>query len=237
MNDDTDLGARLAGLVGDLDLPSVDLRDAVLADVSTHDPTSHRTRRLVLVAAAVAAIAIGVTLSFGSSREAVASWLGIGSTSVRLVPDEELPAGGPRSWGPEVPVPSGGSPLPNLGEPDAVFRDDRGVTTFAWQAGDDLPAMGDTGWGAALSVGLRGGSAGDIKLLAQDERVEFVDVGGSTGLWIPGDHIVVVPGQPPAIAHRVLLWVLDGTEYRLETELPEASALGLAAEVDGTVGG
>lgn len=237
MTSDVSLEARLEALASELDLPDADLSDAVLDQLVELPPAQRGGHRRLLIAAAIGvAIVIG-TLAVAPAREAVASWLGIGSTSIRRVPGEELPEGGSPQLGAEVPLSPGGSPLPALGEPEKAFRDERGVTSYVWSATADLPELGRTGWGAILSVRDAGTAPGDMKLLALDDQVVAVDIGRVTGLWIPGEHIVTASGREPAIAHHVLLWMDGRQEYRLETELPLEEAVDLAASVEGTAGG
>jgi hypothetical protein len=181
-------------------------------------------------------VLVAATVAIAPARDAVASWLGIGSTTIRRMPTEELPAGGPPQLGTEVPVTEDAPSLAALGEPDTAFVDDRGAISAVWPASGELPELGSTGWGAILTIRPAGSGAGNEKLLGSDTQVESVEIGGVRGLWVPGDHIVIVPGEPPAIAHHVLLWATDGEEYRLETELSQERAVALAATVGGTAG-
>ena len=79
----------------------------VLVSVGEHldtDPTSAmvstadhpRPRRWLAIAAAIVALLVGATLVIAPVREAVADFLGIGSTAVEVVPESEAePAGLP----------------------------------------------------------------------------------------------------------------------------------------------
>jgi hypothetical protein len=234
--DDAAMTAQLRDLAAELDLPAVDLRDAVMDRIADHAPTGTRAHRRLLAAAIVVVVLVAATVAIAPARDAVASWLGIGSTTIRHLTTDEIPAGGPPQLGTEVPVAEDAPSLAPLGEPDAAFVDHRGAISYVWQAGSELPELGSTGWGAILTIRPAGSGAGNEKLLGSDTQVELVDLGTASGLWVPGDHIVIVPGEPPAIAHHVLLWTADDEEYRLEIELPKERAVELATTVEGTAG-
>jgi hypothetical protein len=237
MNVDSPLGERLQDLASDLDLPDIDLGVAVMEQISDGPVARRGAHRWLLAGAAAVVVVLLVVLAVAPARHAVADWLGIGSTSIRYVPETELPEGAPPELGDGIPAGREPSPLPRLGEPDAAFRDDRGVTSYVWAASEDLPELGESGWGAILSVRQVTASPGDMKLLARNDEVQTVTVGQSTGLWIPGQHLVAVPGQAPATAYRVLLWVDGPTQYRLETQLPLEDAVALGGTVEGTSDG
>lgn len=237
MIDDVEMSARLRDLAAELDLPDVDLRDTVLDRIADHEPAGGWARRRLLAAAIVVVALVAATVAIAPARDAVASWLGIGSTTLRRAPTEEIPPGVPLQLGTEIPVTDEAPSLPLLGEPDAAFVDDRGAISSVWVANGELPELGSTGWGAILTIRLAGSAVGVEKLLGADTQVESVVIGTATGLWVPGDHIVIVPGEPPASARHVLLWVADGAEYRLETDLPKERAVELAGAVRGTADG
>ena len=66
---------------------------------------------------------------------------------------------------------------------------------------------------------LPGGDGGVYlkKLASGGTRVEPVDVGGSSGLWVSGlPHVTFFAGRSPRLAGNVLLWAAAGATYRLE---------------------
>ena len=68
--------------------------DPASATVPTADQP--RSRRWLAIAAAIVALLVGATLAITPVREAVADFLGIGSTTVEVVPESEAdPAGLP----------------------------------------------------------------------------------------------------------------------------------------------
>jgi hypothetical protein len=236
---DVELGARLHDLSAQLDLPEVDLVDAVRAGIEANGASSHRRHRgtRLAVAAAVIVAVLVAAIAIGPSREALAHWFGIGSTIIRRVPATELPA--PRArpdLGREEPVRPGDAPLPALGPPVASYLRAPDVRSYAWAASPDLPALAGSDLGAVLSVRPAGG-APVTKLVPVDEPVEGVSVGGAFGLWIPGDHVMLGPDGTPTKARRVLLWVKGDRELRLETNLDRDRAVALAEQVAGTAGG
>lgn len=241
---------RFVATLDDLDLPQRQLVRPVLAEIVRleHQPARSpwwqgEDRRLGL-AFALAVLAVSLTiLAVAPTRQAVAGWLGIGSTKINVVPPTSSPVSDLRSPSAESlgdDVESPADPIPGLGAPDAV-RDqpDRG-RSYTWEAGQSLPALGDTDIGVVLSVRPGDGDLfSDVKSVGQDVDVEFVivEVGDEAtvlGLWIGGTHeLIAGSSAPPVVAERVLLWVADAIEYRLETDLSLAEVLDLAASIQG----
>jgi hypothetical protein len=236
---DVELGARLHDLSARLDLPEADLVDGVLARIEAGAAAPRRSRRgaRLAVAAAVAVAVLAAALAIEPSRQALADWFGIGSTIIRRVPETDLPA--PRTrpdLGREEPVRPGDAPLPALGPPAAAYRRGADVRSYAWAASPDLPALAGSDLGAVLGVRPAEGVP-VTKLVPTGDPVEGVSVGGVLGLWIPGDHVLLGPDGTPTKAERVLLWVKDGREYRLEANIDRDRAVALAEKVAGTAGG
>lgn len=235
---DDELGARLGDLRDDFDLPEVDLVGAVRSEIEGGDRRASRHPHRWLAAAAVVAVLVVAAMVIEPSREALAGWLGIGSTRIERVPDADLPADASLpDLGDTVPLEPDDSPLAALGTPDVVFVDEAGVRSYAWAATDGLPALGESDLGAVLSVVETPADELNTKLVGADDPVEAVTVSGASGLWIPAGHVLLGHDGTPTAAQRVLLWVADGYEYRLETNLDRADALSLAEQVEGTAGG
>jgi hypothetical protein len=231
-----ELGARLVDLRDELDLPDGDLVEAVLAEIDDRATPGRGAAPRWLVAAAVVAIAVLAAVAIQPSREAMAGWLGIGSTRIERVPDAGLRANATLpDLGNTTPVDPDDSPLPALDLPDAAFVDAEGVRSYVWVADDALPALDETDVGAILSVRAAPAEALSTKLVGADDLVEPVDIAGSDGLWIRADHVLLRPDGTRTLAHRVLLWVDEGIEYRLETSLDKDDAVSLAENVEGTI--
>ena len=230
---DAALGLQLTDLAGELDLGDADLVDGVLGQIEAASaPRGARSLRWAAAAAAAVVLAIAAVI-VEPSREALAGWLGIGSTTIERVPDADLPES-PRlpDLGMRVPVGPGDTPVPSLGPPDAVFVDDHRGRSYVWEATDTLPAVSGTDLGVILSVRSAGRDL--AKLVGEDDPVEIVRIRDGVGLWLPADHVVLDADGVPTAADRVLLWVEDGAEYRLETDLERPAAVALAAQVEGT---
>jgi hypothetical protein len=235
---DVELGARLHDLSAQLDRPDVDLVGAVLARVETGGAASRRRSRgaRLAVAAVVVLAVLAAALAIEPSREALAHWFGIGSTIIRRVPASDLPSAPTRpDLGREEPVPPGDAPLPALGPPEARYTQAPDVRSYVWPAGADLPALAGSDLGAVLSVRPSDGVP-VTKLVPVGDPAEAVSVGGVPALWIPGDHVLLGSDGTPTKAQRVLLWVVGGRQYRLETNVDRDRALALAATVPGTAG-
>jgi hypothetical protein len=187
----------------------------------------------VLVAAAVVLVATLASLTVAPVREAVAGWLGIGSTEIERVPDGE---GDPRD------LPYLGDELEPIDEATAESR-----------LGEALPATGETALGPApvLAAPREGGvimawadgattlwvqqndrPAHEVmdKLLTIDDRLVPVDDLGEEAAVIEGPHVLVTPLRRLA-AGTVVIWVDDGLEYRLESDLGVDDLVAIARSV------
>lgn len=191
----------------------------------------HLTNPRVLVAAA--AILVTFIIVVGTPvRESVADWLGIGATSIQVVPgdhadtedlpalDDDLRAVTPRAAGDEL-----GAPLPTtartrLGAPDRMVIPPEGGVVFAW-------AQGRT------TLWVRPTEADDAvfqKSITTADRVVAVDNLGEEALLITGDHLLITPHRRLR-ARATLVWLADDLEYRLESDLDPAAMIEIAHAV------
>jgi hypothetical protein len=129
-----------------------------------------------------------------------------------------------------------------LGPPDTVWTE-QGQMGFdpldtapwiamAWDAGTDLPAIGDSGRGAVL-IQFRGQADVAAKVLyEQAGSIRRVRVDGGGAYWITGPHEFRLPVDGALRAFRVdgsvLLWQSGDDTFRLETALPGADARAIA---------
>lgn len=253
----TALQDRFVAALDDLDLPQRQLVDPVLSEIvrSQHQPTrllwwQGQGRRLsgagslAIFTIAVLAGSLAI-LTIAPARQAMAGWLGVGSTKVTVVPPTSSPATSSSSLPLSAEslggdVESSADPIPFLGPPDAVLdHPDRG-RSYTWAASQALPPLGNTDIGLVLSVRPDDGELfSAVKSVSQDVGVELVlvEVGDGApvpGLWIGDTHeLIAGSSSPPVVAERVLLWVADEIEYRLETALGLAEALDLASSIQG----
>ena len=236
-----DIEAGLRVLATDLDVPDVDLGPRVAAAVAAPVSRAVRLRPAVGLAFAVL-VAAALVVAVEPAREAVADWLGIGSTRVEVVDSTTEPQGLPPAVGQlgspadaaEAAARLGRAPLlpaTTVGDPDGWLVGDSSATAV-WRAGEALPEIDGTGLGLLLTQGPEGaGTLGSVKQAGPDVVVEPAAVKGSFGLWIEGDHLRTTEGGETALAANVLLWVRGGLEFRLESSLDLAGAMSIAESV------
>jgi hypothetical protein len=225
---DEHLEAVLAGVGAHLEVPEApEWRPAGAR------PPARSRRRVLALAAGVAAVAGASGVVGGPVRDAAAEvgdWLGLGGT--RVEEGAADPTGLPPLSDDLPPVPVAraeaalGRPLPVVGHPDlgrpdlvvvppeggVVLGWDRGATTLWVQRATDPP----------------GGRT--VKVLGELDSAEAVDDLGEAAVLIEDDHVLVTPHRRLA-AGAVLLWMADGWEYRLESDLPTARMLAAARSV------
>jgi hypothetical protein len=180
-----------------------------------------RRQRMLLAAAAIIAIATAAGATVAPVREAVADWLGIGSTEVvRVGVGEGDPSGLPYLGDDLEPVTRAEAerelraPLPDtsetgLGPAEVLALPPEGGVIMAWADG-------------ATTLWIRADErpAGEIiqKLLTFDDRLEPVDGLGDDAAIVEGAHVLGTP-QRRLAAGTVLVWVGDGFEHRLESDI------------------
>ena len=196
-------------------------------------PSAHRhstwLRRLAVAAVILIALLV-VGLAVAPVRSAVADWLGIGSTHVVKVPGGVDTSGLPLIQERLRPVSRAEAeavlrdPLPTvaaLGDPQIVVLPPEGGVLMGWTEGDT------TLWVHPIDIDP------DLflqKLVAVGENVEPVEGVGEAALYVEGTHILETPGRRLA-ARSVLLWVQDGVEYRLESDLSRDEMIDVAKSV------
>lgn len=206
--------------------------DPASATVSTAEGL--RSRRWLAIAAAIAAVLVGATLAIAPVREAVADFLGIGSTAVEVVPESSAdPAGLPTidagliDITPSAAASRLGQALPDvaatsLGEPDRIMAMPEGGVLLAWSDG------ATTLW---IHFGTMPGDMLFKKLIDAGQDARAVDGLGDSALLVTGQHILETPYRRVK-AGTVLLWTDGATEYRLESDLDEATMIDIARDLD-----
>lgn len=226
-----------------------DLVVAVVARLETEPVEARRpwrrTRRVAIVA--IALLLLVAATAFASSRS-LRDWLldrGVDARPVTALP--ETVQGSLAELGAVVDAGSVaevfGKPVPTsslLGPPNEV-RADRPAreVTLVWAETPALPASPSLpGVGALLTVWpaeLDQEPFIVAKALAADTRVRFVSLpDGTAAVWIAGaPHAVTVFDRGTLrfrLAANVLIWnTADGLNHRLETTVPLARALAIAA--------
>jgi hypothetical protein len=224
----TELEQTLLALGGELEWPAVpDLASRVAARV---EPPRGRPRtwlRPLAVAVALVALAIGIAFAVPQARSAILRWLHIrGATVVRV---KTLPRAQERNLardlgdrmsveqaekrvGYRLVLPRGVDHVyvaPNLFV-SAIVRAPKPLLLTEFRSG-----LG--GGGILKKVGTFG------------TRVEYVDVGGETGVWVAGEHVLIEPSRVPALIRgHVLIWLRGALTLRLEGQISRKDAIAFA---------
>jgi hypothetical protein len=187
--------------------------------------------RRLAVAAAVLVVALVATLAVGPAREAVARWLGIGSTRIERVPDVSVPVALPTVTGGLSPATleeaerALGGAVPGveaLGPPQAMFVPPEGGVILVWPEGATTLWIRDPDFEPAMFV---------KKLVDAGEPAESISGVGDEALIVEGSHILETPHRRLA-AGTVLLWVVGDQEYRLESDLDRDAMVAVARSVE-----
>ena len=224
---DERIEAALAGLADELVVPDGPL------DTDGPDRGRRPGRALLALAAAVLVLAL-VLAAVPAGRRAVAGWLGLGRVRVeRIDPGLEVP--------PESGFVDGVAPLDvgdalgaagvqdgalaaaGLGRPAAAGRPPEGGVVLTWDDG-------------ATTLWVRrpdeGDEAGLVKKRIADAVAEPIEGIGEAAILIDGDHVLATPARTVA-ADRVLWWVVDDVEHRLETDRSRADLLDMGRTLAG----
>lgn len=211
-------------------------------------------RRALSLALLALALLAGTVLALSpGTRTAMAHWLGLHGIVFYFVPAERVPAPVGTHLGlgrrltlaaaqARVPYPILKPTMRGLSTPDEVYvrRLPPGGDQVAlvYRAHRGLPRANTTGVGLLLTE-FPGSSPTAGKFLDSRTRVYFVTVNGERGEWVTGKaHLfgyVNAKGdfdkESIRLAGNVLLWERHGLVLRLESALPEAAALRIAASV------
>ena len=187
------------------------------------------------MAAALVAVVVAATLAIAPVREAVADFLGIGSTSVEVVPEPDAdPVGLPTideglvDLSPSAAEARLGHALPDvaatpLGEPDRIASMPEGGVLLAWSDG-------------ATTLWIHGAMMPADMTLHEAHRRRSGRTTRSTGSatrrsTVTGEHILQTPYRRVR-AGTVVLWTEGDVEYRLESDLDLATMLDIAHDLD-----
>jgi hypothetical protein len=211
-------------------VPDASLWPGVRSELLAHpETTGHRARvRPLVLAAAIVVLVLLAIVTIAPARRAVADFLGIGSTTVVRVdraPADDLP--GPRD---DLPTSTDVRELrAELARADLQLPPASVVgRPVAWRVdpkGETVVAFADVVFAQRPDVGLPA-----VKEVSPGSRVEFTTVDGAPALWIEGPHTRTVDGRTRSSA-SALVWVVDGTELRVEGDLDRASLRRVASSV------
>ena len=215
----TELERALVTLGRELDLPPV---PALAAAVRPRLARGSR-RRLWLALAAAVLLAVAVALAVPPARSAILRFFHIRGAQVSIV--DRLPAVPRRGAALGTPgtLAQAGFRvlLPHGQRPDAVYLFTGGV----WLR------YGSAAHPRLLLAEFRTGGGALIKKVASLGRVEYVDVGGSPGIWVAASHVVYLPGGEPRLAGHTLLWEHGVLTLRLEGKVTKSQARAIALAV------
>lgn len=217
--------------------PAPDLRDGVLDRIRRRRAAGRRTLRPLLLGVLLLLALAGVAAGLGFRLPGVV----IERVATTPPPGSSLDLGSPvpladalGSAVPRVLVPAA---LPAPGTAWVLGSGDRRLVTLAWRAGPGEPTL--PGSDLKLTVMAVPGSVDDEllhKLAGPDTRIDAIEVDGDRGWWLSGAPHQILVARPggdiellrPSLAGDTLLFVRDGTVYRLESALGKDATLDIA---------
>jgi hypothetical protein len=196
------------------------------------EPLRRRNRRPLFAAVALALVALAAAFAVPQSRGAILRFLHLGGESIQFV--EILPPAGtrPLDAGLGSPVSAGQAraQIPALLLPPVSGR------LSLRRSGEVVSVVFAHAGRPVLLSELSSGQGFLLKKLAGSTNAEWVNVRGTSGLWISGaPHVFLFPREPARLAGNTLIWESLGTTYRLEgPDLTKDDAVSLASSLTDT---
>ena len=222
------------------------------------EPARRRSRftRVLLAAAAIAALALAALIAFPPSRDAIAGFLGLRGVIVERVPTRPSasatsgPLGQRLQLGSEVTLAQARAAVSyrllvpgSLGDPDQVYLlnpPSRQAVALVYLPRAGLPASVGTGVGLLL-IEFPGKLESPFmeKMLGPDATLEQVSVNGQRGFWVSGSphgFLYLAPNgevldDTYRLAGNTLIWNQGALLIRIEADVSKERALGIAASV------
>lgn len=234
----TELERALLAVGQNLEVPTApDLTGAVRARLAEGQRPRLVSRRALVVAVAVLAVAVGAVLAVPQARSTVKDWLGIGNVTIRYVeklpPVEQATAdlglGEQMSLeeareraGFQVRVPT----VDGLDDPPKVFYNDQSSQVAFLYGSEDKPKL-------LITQADARGAIDKIVNLNVTERDLVVVEPGYAGVWLYGaKHAIFYPStdheEPFRLVGNALVYEIDGVTLRLEAEISKDEALRIA---------
>mgnify|MGYP006315407353 FL=1 len=232
------LAARVLAVGRNLDVPAApDLTGAVRARLAEGRRPSLFSRRVLVVALAVLAVAVGAVLAVPQARSTIKDWLGIGNVTIRYV--EELPPveqatddlglGEQMSLeeareraGFQIRVPT----VEGLDDPPKVFYNESSSQVAFLYGPEDQPKL------LITQADARGAIEKIVNLNVTERELVVVEP-GYAGVWLYGEkHAIFYPStdheEPFRLVGNALVYEIDGVTARIEAEISKDEALRIA---------
>ena len=234
----TELERTLFAVGRNLEVPvAPDLTGAVRARLAEGRGPSLFSRRVLVVALAVLAVAVGAVLAVPQARSTIRDWLGIGNVTIRYVEDlppveqatDDLGLGERMSLdeareraGFRVRVPT----VDGLDEPPKVYYNEESSQVAFLYGSEDKPKL-------LITQADARGAIEKIVNLNVTERDLVVVEPGYAGVWLYGEkHAIFYPSteheEPFRLVGNALVYEIDGVTLRLEAEISKDEALRIA---------
>jgi hypothetical protein len=189
-------------------------------------------RRPLFAAVALALVALAAAFAVPQSRGAILRFLHLGGESIEFV--ETLPPAGTRpldaGLGPPVSEAQARAQVPALLLPPVPGR------LRLHRSGEVVSVVFLHSGKPVLLSELPSQQGIFLKKLAGTANAEWVNVRGTSGLWLSGaPHVFFFPLEPARLAGNTLVWATESTTYRLEGPgLSKADAIALARSLTDT---
>lgn len=187
-------------------------------------PSLRRLRRRRVLAAAAAVLAvIALSVAVPSTRRAMAEWFGLRKMEVRFVGDRAADPDGLPRFADGVAAISVDDALATvgldgtrlvdvgLGPPEFAGQPPEGGVLVAWDRDTTL-------WIRPLRPPPDASELVTKQLSVDDAALPIAEIGDGA-VYVDGEHVLATPSRRVA-ADRILWWIDDGTEYRLESDRP-----------------
>ena len=234
----TELERALLAVGRNLEVPATpDLTGAVRTRLAEGQRPSLFSRRALVVALAVLAVAVGAVLAVPQARSTIRDWLGIGNVTIRYVEDlppvEQATAGlelgeqmsleeARERAGFRVRVPT----VEGLDDPPKVFYNDTSSQIAFLYGAEETPKL------LITQADARGAIEKLVNLNVTEREVVVVEP-GYAGVWLYGEkHAIFYPStdheEPFRLVGNALVYEIDGVTLRIEAEVSKDEALRIA---------
>jgi hypothetical protein len=234
----TELERALLAVGRNLEVPAApDLTGAVRARLAEGRRPTLVSRRALVVALAVLAVAVGAVLAVPQARSTIKDWLGIGNVTIRYVDElppveqatDDLGLGEQMSLeeareraGFRVRVPT----VDGLDDPPKVYYNDVSSQVAFLYGSENKPKL------LITQADARGAIEKIVNLNVTERELVVVEP-GYAGVWLYGaKHAIFYPGtnheEPFRLVGNALVYEIDGVTLRLEAEVSKDEALRIA---------